>query len=316
VKRTMVLVAVLVSTFLGCAKPAENAGVASDAGAAEAVPYAQQIEEWHAGRVERLAAPAGWLSVVGLEWIEEGENTVGADPSSSIVLPAGKAAATIGSIFLESGKLRIEARPDAGVMHDGAPVTALELAPDSSGNPTILTLGTLSFFPIARGERFALRVRDSDAEAIRSFTGIERYPVDEKWRIEGRWVPYDPPKETMVANIVGIEEPEKILGAVEFEIDGTTYRLDPLADSLEEDLFLIFADATSGTETYGAGRYLYSKPPDENGRVIVDFNKAYNPPCVFTAFATCPLPPLQNRLPVAVTAGEKMWGDHDLHLPE
>jgi uncharacterized protein len=314
VKRALIFVVSLAAIVAGCRGESPRGDATLDARAGEQ-SYVSQIDEWHAGRVERLQAEGGWLSVVGLDWIEEGENTIGSDPSSGIVLPEGKAPARAGSIFLDGGRLWIEVLPDVEVLHDGQRVTELELVPDTSEGTTMLTIGTITFFPIARGDRLGLRVRDSDADARRNFTGIDRYPVDEAWKIEARWIPYDPPKEILVANVVGIDEPEMILGAVEFEIGGTTFRLDPLADSLEEDLFLIFADQTNGTETYGAGRYLYSKPPDERGRVILDFNKAYNPPCVFTAFATCPLPPLQNRLSIAVTAGEKMWGEHDLHLP-
>lgn len=313
-KRILLLVLVVAILVAGCAKESPEVDMKPETVAEKT--YVEQIDEWHAGRVERLKADGGWLSVVGLDWIDEGANTLGSDPSSKLPLPEGKAPASVGTIFLEKGRLWIEASPDAGVMHEGAPVTELELVPDTSEGTTVLTLGSLTFFPISRGDRYALRVKDSEADAIRSFTEIERYPVDEAWRVEGRWIPYDPPRETMIANIVGIEEPTQIIGAVEFEIAGKTFRLEPLADSTEEDLFLIFADQTSGTETYGAGRYLYTDPPDETGKVIVDFNKAYNPPCVFTAHATCPLPPPQNRLDVAITAGEKMYGDHDWTLKE
>lgn len=312
-KKPLSLIAAAAILVTACAKEAPD--VAEQAAVTNEKSYVEQIDEWHHGRVERLKADDGWLSVVALDWIEEGENTLGADPGSQLVLPAGKAPAKVGSIFLESGRLRIEVEPDANVLHEGTPVTEMELLPDTSDGTTVLTLGTLTFYPIARGDRFALRVKDSDADAIRNFTEIERYPVDEKWRIEGRWIPYDPPKTIEVANIVGIVEDTNIIGAVEFEIDGETYRLDPLAETAEDDLFLIFADQTSGTETYGAGRYLYADPPDESGRVIIDFNKAYNPPCVFTAHATCPLPPLENRLQVAITAGEKMYGEHDVSVP-
>jgi hypothetical protein len=311
----MSLVVAMAVIFVACVKEAPVSESTPEI-ASDVKSYAEQIDEWHAGRVERLKADDGWLSVVGLDWIEAGENTLGSNPRSQLVLPEGKAPARAGSIFLENGMLRIEAELDSNILYDGTPVTEMELLPDTSEGTTVLTLGTLRFYPIERGGRFALRIKDSKSEALVGFTEIERYPVDEKWRIEARWVPYDPPKEIVVANVIGIDEPANIIGAVEFEIDGVTYRLDPLAESTEEDLFLIFADQTSGTETYGAGRYLYADPPDENGKVIVDFNKAYNPPCVFTLYATCPLPPLQNRLPVAITAGEKMYGDHDWSLEE
>lgn len=316
-RNTVAIVVSVVFVFAGCAKEgAQPTAPASASAPAKVSSYQEEIDAWHAGRVERLKADGGWLSVVGLEWIEEGENSLGSDPSSKVRLPEGKAPARAGSIFLEKGRLRIEAAPDSGIRFKGNPVTTMELLPDTSEGTTELTLGTLTFFPISRGDRLALRVRDTEAETRKTFTAIERYPVDEKWRIEGRWVPYDPPRETMIANIIGIEEPAKIIGAVEFEIEGRTFRLEPLADSLDQDLFLIFADATSGTETYGAGRYVYSKPPDQNGKVIIDFNKAYNPPCVFTNFATCPLPSPQNRLDIPITAGEKMYGDHDFTLKE
>jgi uncharacterized protein (DUF1684 family) len=201
------------------------------------------------------------------------------------------------------------AAPGAGVSVDGKPVTSQALRSDADGDQTLLTLGSLSFYVIQRGDRVGVRVKDSQSEARKDFHGIESFPIDPKWRVEARLEPYDPPKSIPVPNVLGSVEPGECPGALVFQINGKTYRLDPILEKGERDLFVIFADRTNGTQTYGAGRFLYASPPID-GRTTLDFNKAYNPPCVFTLYATCPLPPPQNRLPIRVEAGEKAYGKH------
>jgi uncharacterized protein (DUF1684 family) len=190
---------------------------------------------------------------------------------------------------------------------DEAVLGPMELRSDTSDDPTILWAGGISFLVIQRDGGLAVRVRDRDRPGIAGFHGIEHFPVDLRWRMEARFDAYDPPRSAGVPTVLGTTETYAVPGAVVFELDGVPFRLDVLLERPDDDLFLVFADATSGRETFGGGRYLYAKPADARGTVIVDFNRSYNPPCVFTRYATCPLPPPQNRLPVRIEAGEKRY---------
>jgi uncharacterized protein (DUF1684 family) len=178
------------------------------------------------------------------------------------------------------------------------------------GGPTILEMGTLSWYVIRRGDRLLIRLRDSESTVRKSFAGLERFAIDERWRIDGTLETYTPDKYIPIDDTIGLTTSQRVFGAIVFEIDGETYRLDALGKPGAEQLFVIFADGTSGLETYGGGRFLYTDTPSSDGRVTIDFNKAYNPPCAFNDYTTCPLPPPQNRLPIRVTAGEKSHGKH------
>jgi uncharacterized protein len=270
--------------------------------------YAKEIDRWRAERAAELKSEQGWLTLVGLYWLKEGENKFGADRSNEIVLPAGKAPQTAGSLWLKDGIVRLESKPGVDIKAEGRAVSSLELRSDAGGQPTLLSLGSLTFQVIKRGDRLGLRVKDRENPARVNFKGVENFPTNSGWRKEARLERFNPPKTISIVNVLGMEEQEPSPGAVVFEVDGKTYRLDALTEKGEEKLFIIFADKTSGKETYGAGRYLYADPPDARGRMIIDFNKAYSPPCAFTAFATCPLPPAQNKLPFRVEAGEKYGG--------
>lgn len=287
-------------------------------GAFGAAPTAEshrsEIEAWRAKRIASLRREDGWLTLVGLFWLEEGENRFGSDPKSNrIVFPAGTAPKAMGSLDLSGGSVTLRAKPEAELTSEGRPVTTMKLATDADGEPTVLRHGRLRFYVIRRGSRLGVRVKDSQSSARLEFRGIDSFPVDLAWRIEARFDAYDPPKTVPVPNILGSVENEKSPGAVVFRLGEREYRLDAVRESGSEDLFLIFGDATNGGETYGGGRFLYAAPPGETGRVILDFNKAYNPPCVFTPYATCPLPPAGNRLPIRIEAGEKTYGEHGAH---
>jgi uncharacterized protein (DUF1684 family) len=204
------------------------------------------------------------------------------------------------------------ARQGVEITADGktvnAPISTLELKDDNDdGGPTVLKLGTLLINVVKRGERIGVRVKDTDNPARLEFKGLEYYPIDPKWRLEARFEPYQPPKKIPITNVLSMTENEVSPGALAFEVGGKTYRIDPILEKGETDLFVMIADETTGSETYGAGRYLYVAPSDASGRVMIDFNKAYNPPCAFTNYATCPLPPRQNRLPFRIEAGEKKY---------
>ena len=191
----------------------------------------------------------------------------------------------------------------SGVTHKGKPVTEVLMQNDMDGEPTLLEIGSVSFYVIERGDRLGVRVKDSQSDARQDFKGLEYYPVDPSWRLSARYEPYDPPKPVDVPNVLGGVFHETAPGAIVFEVEGETYRLDPIPDG--DSFLLVFGDKTNGKETYGGGRFIVLDLPEEAGPIVVDFNKSYSPPCVFTPYATCPLPPPQNRIGVPVRAGEK-----------
>jgi hypothetical protein len=272
-------------------------------------PYDAEIAAFRARRDARLRSDNGWLTLVGLSWLEEGDNPVGSAPKSRVLLPAGKAPANLGSIRLEKGAATFVVAPGAVVTAAGKPVTSLALAPDTSGAPTVLTHGSLSFYLIKRGARLGVRVKDKEAATLKEFKGVPTFAVNPLWRLVARFEPYVPPRKIDVPNILGSTEADESPGAVVFAVKGEKYRLEAVTEDDSGELFLIFGDKTNGVETYGGGRFLYTAPP-KNGTVVVDFNQAINPPCVFTPWATCPLPPAPNRLPIRIPAGEKSLGKH------
>ena len=271
--------------------------------------HEEEVERWRAGRLRKLTGPDGWLSLVGLGWLQEGSNSIGSDPGSDVVLPAGKAPALLGTIELHGGRATLRPDPGTGLQHDGEPVRAsLALRDDADGaEPTVVTLGPLSFHLIRRERALAVRVRDSESPARDEFRGIEHFPVDARWRIEARFEPYDPPRVARAPTILGSEETYAVPGRLAFRNAGAPLQLEPFLEPGETDLFVVFGDLTNRSDTYEGGRYLYAEPPGPDGRVALDFNRAYNPPCVFTPYATCALPVPENRLPIRVEAGEKRY---------
>lgn len=267
--------------------------------------YAKEIEQWRAQRLAGLTSENGWLTLIGLFWLKEGKNTFGSDPTNDIVLPKEKLPASAGAFSLANGVVTFETPLANTFMVDGRPVTSLQLKSDADDKPTVMTLGSVTFQIIKRGDKLGLRVKDRNNADRAKFPGLENYPANLKWRLDARFEPYNPPKPMPILNVLGMETDEPSPGAIVFEVDGKSYRLDAVSEKGNPQFFMIFADDTRGKETYGAGRYLYVDPPDANNRVVIDFNKAYSPPCAFTNFATCPLPPKQNVLPVAIEAGEK-----------
>jgi uncharacterized protein (DUF1684 family) len=270
--------------------------------------YKKEIEKWQSDRLATLTKQDGWLSLIGLYWLNDGENKFGSGATNPIRLPKDRAPIYAGSLWLENGRVRMTSYPAIEITANGSPVTALDLRDDTeNGGPTVLKFGTLLMNVIKRNDRVGVRVKDTDSLTRREFKGLEYYPIDPKWRIEARFEPYRPPKIIPITNVLGMTDDETSPGALVFEVDGTNYRVDPIIEIGETDLFVIISDGTTGKETYGAGRYLYVSPPDNTGKVVIDFNKAYSPPCAFTNYATCPLPPQQNRLPFRIEAGEKKY---------
>jgi hypothetical protein len=248
------------------------------------------VRAWWAARDARLRDPDGWLTLVGLHWLEPGENRFGSDPSNEVVLAGNGVPPRAGTLVLENGAVRL-----------GEEV----LADDLRGEPTVIDLGSLRMYVIRRGERLGLRVRDHAAPALGSFEGMRRFPIDPGWRVSARLEPAPTGREIEIVDVTGTVSHEPTPGRIAFEREGATWRIDALpGDDEDGSLWLVFADATNGHQTYGGGRFLYTEAVASDGSVAVDFNLAYNPPCVFSPFATCPLPPPQNRLALRIEAGE------------
>lgn len=261
--------------------------LAASAAAADPAP---DLATWRAEHEKEIAADDGWLSVVGLFWLEEGENKFGTAPENQLVFPAGTVSPVAGTITRKGRTFTLDGMR--------------ELRPDSVGRPDIVEVGRVSFFIIERNGRFGLRVRDRESPARKAFTGLTWFPPNDKLRVEARFVPYAGPKTMQVPNVLGQAVPMQSPGRAVFKVGGRKLSLDAVLEAPDAPrLFFIFGDATTEKQTYGGGRFLYTDLP-KAGKVVLDFNRAENPPCAFTEFATCPLPPRQNRLPVAIEAGE------------
>ena len=269
--------------------------------------HEEQIRDWRQRRHDRLASDNGWMTLVGMEWLTEGENRVGSSPSSSARIPGGPA--DWGTLNLKGDELKFVPAEGNGVLVGGAEVAEAQLVADNQGEPTVVSSGDLSFYVIFR-ESYALRIKDKKAPGLLSFNGVPGYEFQADWRYDARFIPAEEGETIEIGNVLGQLSPSPVYGYIEFERAGETYRLLGLREEDSESLWFLFADRTSGRETYGAGRFLYSDGMPVDGRVAVDFNKAYNPPCAFNEYSTCPLPPQQNRLNLAVTAGEKDYHAH------
>jgi uncharacterized protein len=249
--------------------------------------------DFRAAREAEINSDDGWITLVGLHWLKPGVNRVGSDPASEVRLPE-KAPRQVGSIIVNGKEARFEPAP-------GVALSAMALRPDKD----ILAIGRIRFFLIEREGKLAVRVKDSDSAARKEFTGLRWYPMDPAWKIEAKFHPYTE-RHTIVFNtMAGVKESMDSPGYVTFHKNGREFRLDPVTE--DNTLFFVFRDLTSGKTTYGGARFLYAEPA-KDGIVVMDFNQAVNPPCVFTPYATCPLPPPQNRLTLNVNAGELMYG--------
>jgi uncharacterized protein len=284
-------------------------GIVCAAGADEG--YRGEIEAWRARREASLKADGGWLSVAGLFWLKDGPNRFGTDPKGDIVLPPGSAPSRAGVFELAAGKVTVTIARETEASLKGERVTRAELRPDTSGSPDVLSLGRLTLLLIERGGRLAIRLKDRESPLRKSFTGLRWFEVKEEYRVAARYVSYPEPKLIKVPNVLGQSEAMPSLGYAVFERDGQEVRLEGVLEEKDaRQLFFIVRDQTSGKETYPAGRFFYADLP-KDGRIVLDFNKAYNPPCAFTPYATCPLPPPQNWMPVRIEAGELSYGHHE-----
>jgi uncharacterized protein len=265
------------------------------------------VETWRVERVTELTNETGWLTLVGLYWLNPGENTFGRAPSNTLVLDHPSLADTAGAFTLTGSKVTFTARPGSGITHGGQPVTSIELVSDAKDSPTVVSSGPLRFFIIERAGKFGVRVRDLASPRRGDFAGLRYFPIAPDWVLNARFAPYEPRRQIKIVNILGLEDDMASPGALVFTKDGQEVRLDTVLDGEDAtDLFIMFSDGTSGHDTYGAGRFL-RVPFATDGRTVIDFNKAYNPPCAFNDFATCPLPPDQNRVKLKITAGEKKY---------
>ncbi|MCR4418486.1 MAG: DUF1684 domain-containing protein [Ignavibacteria bacterium] len=294
-KRSLIIISITMILIFGCETYKEK-------GSPE---YIKEVNDWHQKRIENLKKENGWLNLVGLFFLKEGENTFGSGKENDFVIDDKDLPEKICTFILKDTLVEMISDDNVNLMVDSVSVKRTFLNHDLTGKPTIVSYKSYRWFIIKRGDKFALRVRNLDAPLVKEFKGIERFPVNEDWKVTAEFIPYNPPKEVLVPSIIGIPEKEISPGRVRFQIKDKTYELEALDSG--DKLFFVFADETNGKDTYGAGRFLYADKPDTNGKVILDFNKAYNPPCAFTHYATCPLPTPENFLKLRVTAGEKKF---------
>lgn len=303
------LLASLGAVAAGCQRDQPQSAMPSSEDAVKAhSTFADEQHVWRLQRSEKLLKPDGWTSLIGLHWIEPGQHYVGSSDDNGIRLAMGPA--QFGMIDRDGERVRLVPGKDAALTLDGEPLsgaTALKTDADEGG-PSVIGFddGKGIATVIKRGKRYALRVKHADTPSRTKFAGLQYWPPNPEWHVAGKFVPHPAGKTIPVANIIGTIDEVANPGVIEFERDGKTYRIEAL-DEGEDTLFLVFADRTNGHGSYGAGRFLDAPKPDASGRMMLDFNHSYSPPCAFTAFATCPLPPPENRLDLAVTAGEKAY---------
>lgn len=263
----------------------------------------EQLKRWQAERVQEITSPDGWMSLAGLYWLKEGITPFGSAAANKLVFPA-IAPQEIGQFILENGRVTMIIDPEVPVKLGTENPKNITLVPDLVGSPTTLTLGSLSWYLIQRENRFGIRLKDAQNPSRQTFKGIDHFPFSEAWQVPAVLKPATDKSTITLRNVIDMDVTMQLEGYLEFDINGESYRLEAL-DGGKDAYFIIFADATTGETTYGAGRYLYVPRVDEVNKTIIDFNRAHNPPCAFTDFATCPLPSATNRLALAILAGEK-----------
>jgi uncharacterized protein (DUF1684 family) len=271
--------------------------------------YLEEIKQWDQRRMERLKADDGWLNLVGRTWLKHGENKFGSAKNNDVIIESDKVPEHMGVFAFQDSSVTMKVNDGVEILLNSNPVKEMKMIGDESKDITVFQYGPIKWNLIIRDTLYGIRFRDLESEFVKTFKRIERFPVNEDWRIKADYQVYDPPKKIFVPNVLGQIDEEPSPGAVVFTKENQTYKLDAI--DAGDRLWFIFADGTSGEETYGGGRFLYTdSKADSAGKVIVDFNKAYNPPCVLTKFATCPLPPKDNYISLRITAGEKMYGEN------
>ena len=274
----------------------------------ELTSYEKGIMDWHQARNDRLNQPDGWLTLSGLFWLSPGENTFGGSRDNDLVFSGKRIPEFMGTLTLEDDSVRFRSTGDIEIAVNDSVVMEAGLRKDISGSPDILSWKSLSWYIIQRGDRIGVRLKDSQNPNFVHFKPTELFTVDTTWLIEATLQPFDSSTTVDIVNVLGDMSPNPTPGILHFEVNGKKQSLTPIADPGDERYFIIFGDATNGRSTYGAGRFLVIDAVDESGKTVIDFNKSYNMPCVFSPFATCPLPPEENILSVAIEAGEKDYG--------
>ena len=289
---------------------------AFEATAQDDLAWRDELLKWRTQHAADLQKPENWLSLIGLEWLKQGNNSLGSDKANDIAI-AAKFPSRIAIFKLDNGKVTLLSPPGGfpkDLLVNGKPATEQVLRADDQPPRDTVRIGTLALIVLHRGDRFALRIWDSTSPARTNFKGLHWYEPDPKYRIQARWIPYVPHKMVNVPTVLGTTLQQPSPGAAEFSLNGRTVRIEPVLESTDaKQLFFILRDTTSQTTTYGAGRFLYTGFPsnglDKPGELLLDFNRMENPPCAYTPYATCPLPPKQNRLPIIIPAGEKRFHD-------
>jgi uncharacterized protein len=271
-------------------------------------PYQKQIADWQAKRIQNLKAPNGWLNLVGLYWLDPGQNSFGTAPTNKIIFPGGTIADKAGSFERSGNTVTLKVAENVTITADGKSVKEAIIYQGDSTRPPTIASGRLRWTVIRRDDKIGIRLRDTASPLLTQFKGIDHFPVDTTWRLTATLKTPVQPTQISIKNILGQTSQQQTAGKLLFTIDAKEYALDALQEG--DELFIIFGDETSGKSTYPSGRFLSVRKPGADGTTTIDFNKAYNPPCAFTNYATCPIPPPQNILPVAITAGEKNYGDH------
>jgi len=299
----MALIAIAVPLAAGAAAADKSSPVSAPDRA-----YLQSYDKWKAELVGDLKQ--NWLTLAGLFWLKPGQNSFGSDAGNAIVFPKGPAHA--GVFELQGADVTVKFSPDTHATIDGKPVTTAKLQPDTSGKPTVVELGSLRMKAIVRGQRIGIRLYDVDSDQAKNYRGPVFFPLDLSYRVTATWVPSEGKKTVDVPNVLGDVTPTPVAGTVVFKINGQEVQLTDLGGDPAKGLSFVFNDQTGKTDTYPGGRFLETDPV-VNGTVVIDFNRAYNPPCAVTPYATCPLAPKENRLAVAVPAGEKYDRTHGHH---
>ncbi len=299
-----VVIGCLVSLCM--AAPHAFAGTSTEPDAA----YRVAFQKWKAELSDDLKE--NWLPLAGLFWLKPGTNTFGSDPGNQVVLPQGRIAARAGSFDLNDSMVKLRILPGVEAVIAGKPITGAELKSDATEHPTVLEMGSLRMHVIQRGKRIGIRVKDLKSPAVQNYRGPVFFPLDLNYRIVATWVPFDGKKTVDVPNVLGDVTPTPVTGEVRFKLNGQNVTLTDLGGDPSKGLFFVFNDLTSKTDTYPGGRFLETDPV-VNGTVVLDFNRAHSPPCAVTPYATCPLAPKENRLTVAIAAGEKYDHTHGHH---
>ena len=292
-----ILLSITLILSIRCA-PAEDPG------------FVKEEEAWRESRDRSMQETDSWLTIAGLFWLAEGENRAGTAPGNDIQLPEGSAPVVVGRFIRNDSQVRFEVEKGVDVFLNGNPLSTRVLKSDADGEPDILELNDLRLWVIKREDRYAIRLRDLNALPFRSYHGLTFFPPQEKYRIKGKLIPYETPRKVTISSVVGTKSEMISPGVVSFDIDGENQRLLAFGQWPESgSLFFVFRDGTSGTETYGASRFLTADVAEDT-TVDMNFNRAYNPPCAYTKYATCPLPPPENILTIRITAGEMKYDDH------